>query len=140
MKIKTNIPLTLAGLFLALFAWFNPLGLDILIRVALFILGFDMIEMPAKLAVFALNFFFPVFGDAFGIFSWTLLFLFMSELIIAVIEVERPYRMFVKPVAAFATAFLSLGLQPALIIAGVDLVINLTQKISRKKKTKLRKK
>lgn len=132
--------LTVVGLFVALFAWFNPFGVDMLVRVALFILGFDMMNMAVKLGVFALNFFFPVFGDAFGTFSWTLLFLFMAELIIIVIEADKPYRLFVKPAAVFATAFLSLGLQPALIVAGIDLLINLTHKIKLKKKKRKKKK
>jgi len=132
--------LTIAGLLIALIAWFNPFGFDMLTRVALFILGFDMMRMLAKLAVFTLSFFFPVFGDAFGAFSWTLLLLFAAELIIMVIEVERPYRLFVKPAAVFATAFLSLGLQPALVVAGIDLLINLTHKIKRRKKKRKKKK
>jgi len=127
-------------LLVALFAWFNPLALDMLVRVALFILGFDMMGMAAKLAVFALNFFWPVLGDAFGTFSWTLLLLVAAELIIMIIEVERPYRLFVKPAAVFATAFISLGLKPALIVAGIDLLINLTHKIKRKKKKRKKKK
>lgn len=135
MKLALNV----AGLLVALFAWFNPLSFDMFVRISLFILGFDMIEMPAKIAVFALNFFFPVFGDAFGAFSWTLLLLFMAELILMVVEVERPYKLLIKPIAVFATAFLSLSLQPALIVAGIDLLINLTHKIKRKKKRKKRK-
>lgn len=135
MKLALNV----AGLLVALFAWFNPLSFGMFVRISLFILGFDMMSIYAKVAVFALNFFFPVFGDAFGAFSWTLLLLFMSELIIAAVEVERPYKLLVKPVAVFVTAFLSLGLQPALIVAGIDLLINLTHKIKRKKKRKKRK-
>ena len=63
-----------------------------------------------------------------------------AELIIMLIEVERPYRLFVKPAAVFATAFLSLGLQSALVVAGIDLLINLTHKIKRKKKKRKKKK
>ena len=136
-----NILLTIAGLILALIAWFNPFALDMLVRIALFILGFDMMGMMAKLVVFVLNFFFPVFGNAFGMFSWMLLLLFISELLIIVIEADRPYRLVVKPVAVFATAFLSLGMQPALIVAGTDLLINITHKIKRgKKKSKKKRK
>lgn len=111
-----------------------------LVRAALFILGFDMMAMSAKVAVFALNFLFPAFGDAFGAFSWTLLLLVMAELIIKTIEADRPYRLLVKPAAVFATAFLSLGLQPALVVAGIDLLINLTHKIKRRKRRRKKKK
>jgi len=131
---------TLVGLLITLFVWFNPFALDMLVRVALFILGFDMIGMVAKIAVFVLNFFFPVFGDAFGTFSWTLLLLVMAELVITTIEAERPYRLLVKPAAVFAAAFLALGLQPALIVAGTDLLINLKHKIKRRKKKRKTKK
>ena len=132
--------LTFVGLLVSLVAWFNPFALDMLVRAALFILGFDMMAMSAKVAVFALNLFFPVFGDAFGTFSWTLLLLVMAELIIATIEIERPYRLLVKPIAVFITVSLSLGLQPALVVAGIDLLINLTHKIKRRKKKRKTKK
>ena len=132
--------LTFAGLLLTLFAWFNPFALDTLLCVALFILGFDMMAMSAKVIVFALNFLFPAFGDAFGAFSWALLLLFMAELVITVVEAERPYRLLVKPAAVFGTAFISLGLQPALVVAGIDLLINLTHKIKRRKKKRKTKK
>jgi len=131
---------TLAGLLITLFVWFNPFALGMLVRVALFILGFDMIGMGVKIAVFVLNFFFPVFGDTFGTFSWTLLLLVLAELVIATIEVERPYRLLVKPAAVFITAYLALGLQPALVVAGTDLLINLTHKIKRRKKKRKTKK
>ena len=132
--------LTATGLLIVLIAWFNPFALGMFVRVAIFILGFDMMRMEAKLAVFALNFFIPVFGDAFGMFSWTLLLLFMAELIIIAIEADKPYRLLVKPASVFATAFLSLGLQPALVVAGTDLLINLTHKIKRGKKKRKKKK
>ncbi len=135
-----KVLLTIAGLIIALIAWFNPFALDMLVRIALFILGFDMMGMMAKLGVFVLNFFFPVFGDAFGMFSWMLLLLFISELLIIIIEVDRPYRLIVKPTAVFATAFFSLGMQPALVVAGTDLLINLTHKIKRDKKKPRKKK
>jgi len=132
--------LTIAGLLIALIAWFNPFALDELVRVALFILGFDMMDMLPKLAVFTLNFFFPAFGNAFGMFSWTLLLLFAAELVIMVVEADRPHRLLVKPFAVFTTAFLSLGLQPALLLSGIDLLINLTHKIKRGKKKSRKKK
>lgn len=126
-------------MLLTLFVWFNPLTLDILVRAALFILGFDMMTMSAKVAVFVLNFIFPAFGDVFGTFSWTLLLLVMAELIIKTIKADRPYRLLVKPAAVFTTTFLSLGLQPALVVAGTDLLINITHKIKRRKRRRKKK-
>ena len=131
-----NIYTTVIGLALAMVAWFNPFSLDMMVRIAVFILGFDMIWIGAKVAMFALVFAFPVFGDGLGTFSWTLMFLVLAEVMIMVLGAGKPYRMAIKPIAVFSTAFLSLGLQPALVVAGTDLLINLTHKIrfSRKRK------
>ena len=136
-----KILLRIVGIVLALFAWFNPLGLGMLLRASLFILGFDMMGIAAKIGIFALNFFVPVFGEAFGIFSWTLLLLFGSELVILLTKVAQGYRLAIKPLAVFVATFLSLGLQPAIAIAGIDLLINMTDRIRlRKKKYKHKKK
>jgi len=135
-----KIFLRLAGVALALLAWFDPLGLGALPRMSLFILGFDMMGIAAKFGIFALNFFVPVFGDSFGVFSWTLLLLFASELAVLLTPVAEEYRLAIKPATVFIAAFLSLGLQPALIVAGADLLINMTDKVSlRKKKYKSKK-
>lgn len=132
--------LRLVGIVLALFAWFNPLGLDMMLRVSFFILGFDMMGIIAKIGIFALNFFFPVFGNMFGIFSWTLLLLFASELVVLLTPIAQEYRLAIKPLAVFVTAFLPLGLQPALVVAGIDLLVNMTDRIKlRKKKSKKKK-
>lgn len=133
--------LRLAGIALALFAWFDPLGLEMLLRVSLFILGFDMMGIIAKIGIFALNFFFPFFGNTFGIFSWTLLLLFASELAILLTPIAEEYRLVIKPLAVFVAGFLSIGLQTALVVAGIDLLINMTDRIRlRKKKYKRKKK
>ena len=120
--------LKIAGLAIALFCWFNPLGFDSLFIVSLFILGFDMMGTMTKFIVFAINFVFPVFGGTFNEFSWTLLIMFMGELIMMIISVERFYKVIIRPAVVFVAALLSVGIQPALVIAGIDLLINLTHK------------
>jgi len=126
--------LKIAGLILAMFCWFNPAGLDAMILLPLFILAFDMMGMWMKLIVFVISVAFPIFGDAFGSFSWMLLFMFGADAVLKLLEIERPYKVLVKPVAVFAVAFFAIGLQPALVIAGIDLLINLTSKIKSPKK------
>jgi len=126
--------LKIAGLVLAMFCWFNPAGLDAIILLPLFILAFDMMGMWMKLIVFAVSIAFPVFGDAFGSFSWMLLLMFAADVVLKLLEIERPYKILVKPAAVFVVAFSAIGLQPALVIAGIDLLINLTSKIKTQKK------
>lgn len=136
MRMIENI----LGLVLLLFAWFDPFGFGLAIRIALFIIGFDLMSIFPKVGIFVINFFFPVFGESFGYLSWMLFFLFLSELVISYTESYKSYRLLIKPAAVFATALFALGLQPALILAGIDLLINLTHKIKLGKKSRKRKK
>ncbi len=117
------------GLALVAVSWFDPFGFSLLVRIVLFILGFDMMGLVPKIGLFAIYFFYPVFGTALGYLSWTLLLLFLSEISLSILHLEEPFRFFVKPLAVFATAFVALGFQPALIAAGADLIFNLTHKI-----------
>lgn len=128
MKLGAKLLSNLIGLLLVLLAWFNPFNLDVTVRTVIFIIGFDMIGIILKIGIFVFNLFFP-FDAVFGYLSWTLLLLFLSELAIAYTEAYKPYRLLIKPLAVFAVAYLSLGLQPALIAGGIDLLINLTHKI-----------
>lgn len=131
--------LTIIGLVVALFAWFNPLGLDMLARTALFILGFDMMGVIVKILIFWTNFAFPIFGEQFDTFSWTLLMLLLTEMVLVALAADRPYRLVIKPLVVFAAIFISFGLQPALAVAGIDLLVNLTHKIKRNGKAKPKK-
>ncbi len=122
----------LIGLALVVLAWFNPLGVTFLFRIVLFILGFDMMTMIPKVGLFAMNYFFPTFGDIFGYLSYTLLFLFLSELIIMLLHLDVPFNLFIKPLAVFVTTLLALGpiygTQPAFVAVGIDLLLNLSHK------------
>ncbi len=143
LKLKRNLKskflINTIGLALVILSWFNPFGFDLQIRIVLFIIGFDMMSILPKVGIFLLNFMFPL-SAAFGYLSWTLLILFFSELAIAYTEAYKSYRLIIKPLAVFIVAYLALGLQPALIAAGIDLLINLTHKIRVGKKYKRRKK
>lgn len=116
------------GLALILLSWFDPFGLGLQVRIVLFIIGFDIMSILPKIGIFLLNLLFPL-SAAFGYLSWALLILFFSELVIAYTEAYKPYRLVIKPSAVFVVAYLALGLQPALVVAGIDLLINLTHKI-----------
>ena len=127
-KLKSKFLINAIGLILVILSWFNPFGFDLQIRIIFFIIGFDMMSILPKIGIFLLNLIFP-FSMAFGYLSWTLFILFFSELAIAYTEAYKSYRLIIKPAAVFIVAYIALGLQPALIVAGIDLLINLTHKI-----------
>jgi hypothetical protein len=127
-KLLSKFLGNMVGLALILLSWFGPFGLGLQVRVVLFIIGFDTMNMLPKVGIFLLNMLIPL-SAAFGYLSWALLILFFSELLIAYTEAYKPYRLIIKPAAVFIVAYLALGLQPALIAAGIDLLINLTHKI-----------
>ena len=117
------------GLALVIIAWFNPLEFDFLIRVIIFILGFDMMGLVPKIGLFTIYFFYPIFGLTFGYLSWTLLLLFLTEIVLSILQLEAPFRFFVKPLAVFVVALVVLDFQLAIITAAIDLLFNLTHKI-----------
>jgi hypothetical protein len=118
-----------AGIALAALAWLNPLALPSALQIALFILGFDMSGLVGKVALFAIIFLLPpVFGPEVGAFVIALFVMLVVELLIFAFEIDRWYRLLLKPGAVFIAAFLALGFQPALIVAGVDLLINMASK------------
>jgi len=118
------------GVLLSAFAWFNPLALPFALQIALFILGFDMSGLVGKIALFALLFFLPpVFGPDVGAFVVTLFIMLVVELLIFALEIDRLYRLVLKPAAVFVAAYIVIGLQPALVLAGVDLLINVLNRM-----------
>jgi len=110
----------LIGIALVVVAWFDPLHLDLTMRILIFILGFDTMSLIPKIGVFILDYFL-----GFAWLGWTLLILLATEIISSFLIIGKIVRLIVKPVAVFAVAFLALGLQPALIVAGIDLLLNL---------------
>jgi len=122
------------GLLLAAFAWFNPLALPFALQIALFILGFDMSGLLGKIALFALLFFLPpVFGPDVGAFVVTLFIMLVVELLIFAFELDRLYRLVLKPAAVFVAAYIAIGLDAALVLAGIDLVINVLTRLKTNK-------
>lgn len=118
-----------AGVALAALTWFDPLGLPLALRVALFILGFDMSGILGKVGIIALVFLLPpVFGPEVGAFVIALFVMLVAELLVFAFELDRLYRLLLKPGAVFVAAYIALGLEPALIVAGADLVVNMLSK------------
>ncbi|MCX6820577.1 MAG: hypothetical protein NT016_01345 [Candidatus Aenigmarchaeota archaeon] len=130
MGLITNV----IGVALSAFAWFNPLALPFALQIALFILGFDMSGLLGKIALFALLFFLPpVLGADAGAFVVTLFIMLVVELLIFAFEIDRLYRLVLKPAAVFVAAYIAIGLEPALLIAGVDLLINVLNRLKTRK-------
>jgi len=114
------------GLALIFLAWFNPFRFDLPIQISLFILGFDSTSIVIKLLLFVLNFFFLPFGDSGNFLVWTLSFLMAGEVIISLLEKMSFLIRIVKPLIVFATIFFGMNnFQLALIVAGIDLILNL---------------
>jgi hypothetical protein len=137
---SSRILINLVGGVSALFAWFDPLSIGLPLRVAIFIISFDMMGILTKALFFTAGFLYPAFGSAFGNFSWTLLVMLGAELFVTVLDIQRQYFLVAKPAAVFFVSYVALGLQPSLVIAGADLVINLTRRyLPRKRKPGVRK-
>jgi len=114
------------GLVLIFLAWFNPLSFGLPIQIALLILGFDAIGIIVKLLLFILNLFFPLLGSAGSFLTLTLLLLMVVEILISLLGSISSLILIVKPVIIFITIFFGMGnIQLALIIAGLDLILNL---------------
>jgi hypothetical protein len=125
------------GIALAALAWFNPLAFPFVLQIALFILGFDLSGIVGKVALFVLIFMMPpVLGVEVGAFVVALVLMLLAELAIFAFELDRMYRLLLKPGTVFVAAFLALGFQPALIVAGVDLLLNLTTGMKTRKPPK----
>ena len=109
----------LVGFALVVLAWVNPFDFELKIRILMFILGFDAMSILPKIAVFALDY---IIG--FARLGFTLLILVAAEVIVLLLEIKK-LNLIIKPIAVFVISFLSVGLQPALIIAGIDLLLNI---------------
>lgn len=114
------------GLVLIFVAWYNPFNLAFYFRITFFIIGFDLTSWLVKLALFVLNFFFPVLGEKGLFLVWVLFFFLLIEFILTRIKPLKVLLTLMKPSIVFFSIFLALkDFQLALIIAGIDLVINL---------------
>jgi len=121
-----NILKEAIGILLIFISWFNPFSLSLPIRIAIFILGFDTMSLFLKAFLFVLYFFFPLLGESVGFLLWTLIILVVVETVVLLLGKESILKLILKPLAVFATLFVTLNdLQLALIAAGIDLVLNL---------------
>jgi len=109
----------LIGFVLIILAWFNPFNFDSMIRILIFVLGFDAMSIIPKLAIFVLDY---LIGFAW--LGFTLLILVAAEIIVMLLGIKK-IKLIVKPIAVFAVSFLAFGFQPALIVAGIDLLLNI---------------
>jgi hypothetical protein len=114
------------GLILIFLAWFNPFNFGLPIQIALFIIGFDAMGIVMKLLLFIVNFFFLPLGDSGSFLIWTLLLLMSVEIALSLLEKLFFLTMIVKPLIVFITIFFGMNnFQLALIVAGIDLILNL---------------
>ncbi len=112
------------GLALIVLAWFNPLGLDVTLQAVLFILGFDMTSLWVKIGVFLLDFFLD-----FSTLGIPLVLLVVAEVVSRFILVGYLVDYILKPVAVFAIIYLNgFGIEIAIIVAGIDLLLNMGKK------------
>ena len=116
----------LVGLALIFVAWFNPFDLSLPFRIVFFIIGFDATSLIVKVILFLLNFFFPFLGVE-GIFLvWALLILILIEFIFSFFKISRFLIVLIKFLAIFFSIFFAMNdFQLALIIASIDLILNL---------------
>ncbi len=92
------------GLALISAAWANPLGLDLIARALLFVLGFEIMSMFVKVGVLALSvFFYQTFGL---LFSLILAGMFGLELLLSFVISGLIFGIILRPVVLFAASFL----------------------------------
>jgi len=115
------------GFALIVLAWFDPFGLDIMIKILMFILGFDLMSLIPKIIIFVLDYLFFILNYSFGFgwLGWSLLILVAAEALLMLIPFGKKINIIIKTVAVFGVSFLAFGIQPALIVAGIDLLLNL---------------
>jgi len=116
----------LIGLGLVFISWYNPLDLSMFLRIAIFVVGFDLMGIFMKIVFFLLNLLFPFFGPTTSILSWILVVLMGIEIILSFLKIMKILLKIVKPaIVGAAIYFVTSDLQLALIAAGIDLVLNL---------------
>jgi hypothetical protein len=111
------------GLALIIVAWIDPLSLGESFRIVFFILGFDMISLLVKFLTFGIDYFLGI-----GI-GWVLILSIISDIVTRFFFAKSFLDLILKPLAVFAILYLSnLSLEIAIIVAGIDLLLNMTKK------------
>jgi hypothetical protein len=109
------------GLILIVVAWFNFFNFSLPARILLFILGFDMTGLAFKIGVFALSYFFLPFLSTL---AWALLLLTAVEVISSFLLIGLLGKV-IKSIAVFFIGYFVVGIEFALILAVIDLLLNL---------------
>jgi len=124
-----NILRQTIGLILIVIAWIDPFSLGLPFRIVLFVLGFDMLSLVIKVGIFIVEYVLShYFGFGVGI-GWFLILLLVAELMTKFLLFKWIVDLIIKPVLVFVILFYN-GIiwEAAIIVAGIDLLLNLTKK------------
>ena len=123
-----NILRLTIGLILIVLAWFDPFNFGLSFRIVLFVLGFDMLSLVIKIGIFIVDYLLSYYLVGVGI-GWMLILLLIAEVITKFLFLKWIVDLIVKPVVVFVILFYN-GIiwEAAIIVAGIDLLLNLTKK------------
>ncbi len=113
------------GIAVLIAAWIDPLDLGRDFQIIAFILGFDLIPLIPKLAIFALDFYFDISGLAGALFI-----LLAEEIILDTFIIGKVINLIVKPTIVFLLIIINgLPVFLALVVAAIDFLLNLEKKL-----------
>ena len=114
----------LFGIALILIAWFNYFALGDTMRIVAFVIGFDLLTLFPKFLIFGLDYFIGLSG-----LGWILILSIIAELIAKMIFLGKFINYILKPAAIFIILYTNgITLDVSAIVAGLDLLINMTKK------------
>ena len=114
----------LIGLALIIIAWFNFLGLGDIARIVVFIIGFDMLNLFSKILVFGVDYFIGLSG-----LGLILGLIVLVEAVATLLFLGKFLNYILKPLAVFIILFTNgIALEIAVIVAGIDLLLNMTKR------------
>ena len=113
------------GITLVLFAWIDPFDFGDDFQIITFILGFDALPLIPKILVFGIDYLKEISG--WGLF---LLILIAEEIVLEFMVAGKLIQMIVKPAIIFLLIILNdIPLLIALLVAGIDLLLNFHKKL-----------
>ncbi|MFH8119707.1 MAG: hypothetical protein QXS37_02795 [Candidatus Aenigmatarchaeota archaeon] len=115
----------LIGLALISVSWLDVLGSNFQLKLTLLIIGFDLTSLLFKILIFLINSFLLFHGK--GIFlSWVFFTIIVLEFLFSQLKSTKFLKLVSKPSIIFFSVLFSLqNIHLALILAGIDLIINL---------------
>ncbi|MEM5855288.1 MAG: hypothetical protein QW472_03130 [Candidatus Aenigmatarchaeota archaeon] len=115
----------LIGLALISVSWLDVLGSNFQLKLTLLIIGFDLTSLLFKILIFLINSFLLFHGK--GIFlSWVFFTIIVLEFLFSQLKSAKFLKLVSKPSIIFFSVLFSLqNIHLALILAGIDLIINL---------------